>query len=497
VSFGLSIEMYQRAQVWEKLEEHLTDSMLPSDLSAYPIDEPIRELEADKRSAEALATALKPFVEHWPIPSVSVWPSNRKQEQSGAARNDNAEFFTGRIDSLRKQAGMQAHQIVSVGIFDSDEPEEILERIFTFFEVNPEVPALLVFATDGDLTRKLVGDISRKEYWEDGPRRFRSMATTVVALVLARRERVDAYLRPFAGSRATHLYPAGLAKPGFNPSKYLPQAWTAEQLDQFDALPTIAAVHRPIRVCYREKQDGKTSINGRQQVRIVPLQMRHAAFKEGVDTALQSIPGGKPSRVFFDTGDCETGGHIAPLSLAAHDSLPSLELTDPEVAIDFSRRIGNTGACSPVVMWALAALTAFKKEEASIAVHLRQREEATITVVTPIEKRPQAEPIRPAAPAPTPVKVAPPKAVRPPAPRNVVLGARLRSGDECTQTGMWRCAPADMNAGDTHFLLAGRTLPDVSVAKKTGMWQKIFRAQTWGKVAAEWTLVSYDEPAYS
>jgi hypothetical protein len=492
IGLGISIEDFRILQVWDAIRVNPKAAILSTDPRDYPELAEERRLATESRAAFALGAAAKYFVQHWPIPSVSVWPHRDTSGITAGTHDLMANYFANRIDCLREAAGMPSHQIATLGAFCQNEPEEVLERAFQFFDANPEVPALLLFAADGDMTRKLVGDTSREANWEDGPRRFDSMAETMVALVLARRDRVDTYLRPFAGSRATHLYAAGPAKHGYKPSKYLPEPWTAEQIDQFDALQTIAVLHRPIRVSYRKEQDGQLAAE-KQQMRLITPQRRLPIFQEAFDTALQSLPEGKPARIFYDTGGGENGGNITPLYTAALASLPDLDLNNPEDGIDISQRIGNTGACSPFVMWALAAMTGFKNGEASIAVHLRQQEEATITAITPSKKKPQVQPVKAAAPA----KVAPPKIVRPPAPRNVALGARLSSGDECTQTGIWRCAPADMDAGDTHFLLAGRTLPNVSVAKKPTLVQKAFRVPAWEKVAAEWTLVSYDEPAYS
>jgi hypothetical protein len=67
----------------------------------------------------------------------------------------------------------------------------------SFFDQNPQVPALLLFVADGDMTRSMTGGMSRESCWGEGPRRIDSMTEAMVVLVLARRDRVDA-LRPFA-----------------------------------------------------------------------------------------------------------------------------------------------------------------------------------------------------------------------------------------------------------------------------------------------------------
>lgn len=299
---------------------------------------------------------------------------------------------------------MHHHRIASLGSIFLNEPEEVLERAFQFFDQNPEVPALLLFMADGDITRAMTGDMSRRPFWEEGPRRIDSMTEAMVVLVLARRDRVDA-LRPFAphatGDRNAQFHTerdrqlnaaraaaraAGTPEPQqlvFKPSRYLPTPWTEEQLSQFDSLATIAVVHRPVRVSYRKDKQGKPTFDSAHQASLMHEQEQQAVFKTGLDAALRDIPGGKPARVFYDTGGPVAGRHLVPLSLAAYHSLPGLDLFKPDQGYDLHARLGNTGAASPFVQWALAAIAAQHQKNASLTVNLRRNDEATITVVTP------------------------------------------------------------------------------------------------------------------
>ena len=362
MGIGLSVEMFRQSKAWEELQKHPKDSILPSDLSKYPSNYTVKDLATEKRAADVLEYGAGNFVEHWPIPTVSVWAYCNKPETPSIVSDGktNYSWFYDRVDDLRMPAGMHYHRIASLGSFFRNEPEEVLERAFQFFEGNPEVPAVLLMMSDGDMTRLSVGDVSRKPYWSEGPRRFDSMTESFVVLVLARRDRVDA-LRPFAPQAATALHAAGPAKPGFKPSKYLPEPWTAEQLQQFDKLPTIAVLHRPIRVSYRKDKDGKPTFDPKLQAGLMHDQEQQTAFKTGFDAALKEIPDGKPARVFYDAGGPATGRNVVPLSLAAHASLPGFDLFNPEQGYDISARIGNTGAASPFVQWALAAIADSQK----------------------------------------------------------------------------------------------------------------------------------------
>ena len=210
------------------------------------------------------------------------------------------------------------------------------------------------------------------------------MTEAMVVLVLARRDRVDA-LRPFTpqttGDRNAQFHTerdrqlnaaraaaraAGKPEPQqlvFKPSRYLPTPWTEQQLSQFDQLATIAVVHRPVRISYRKDKQGNPTVDPAKQASLMHDQEQQAAFKVGLDAALRDIPGGKPARVFYDTGGPVTGRHVVPLSLAAYHSLPGFDLFKPDHGYDLSARLGNTGAASPFVQWALAAIASPRQEE--------------------------------------------------------------------------------------------------------------------------------------
>ena len=213
-----------------------------------------------------------------------IWPHWRNDSlhlpdtDSKACRDD----FNNRIDCLKTTAGMAEHRVVSIGAFFDDHPEEVLERAFRFFDGFPEVPALLLLVSDGDRTRVMTGDMRRLSHCGDGPRRFGAMTESFAALLLARRDRVDTYLRPFAGSRETHLYKAGPPKPGFKPSRFIPEAWSAEQIDRFDDLPTIAVLHRPIRVGYRSGAEDKPITDSAEQAELMPLKKKTSRLQGGI-----------------------------------------------------------------------------------------------------------------------------------------------------------------------------------------------------------------------
>ena len=403
---GLSVEMFRQAHAWVEMQKKSKKSILPEDLKVYETNHTMKDLISEKRSADVLEAGASRFVEWWPIPSLSVWAhcyDDEKPDPSFGGKT-NYDFFNDRVNDLRMPAGMHYHRISSLGSIFLNDPEEVLERAFQFFEQNPEVPALILYASDGDMTRQYTGDVSRRPFSEEGPRRVGSMTESMVALVLARRDRVDA-LRLFIpnaeGDRNAQYFAerdrqlnaaraaarvAGKPEPiklEFKPSRFLPKPWTAAQISQFEMLPTIAVLHRPVRVTYRKDKQGKPTFDPAQTASVMHEKEQQAAFKAGLDAALREVPGGKPARVFYDTAGPATGRHVVPFTVAAYQSMPGFDLFKPEQGYDIYARIGNTGAASPFVQWALAAIAGFQKHDTSMTMNLRQNDEATITVVTP------------------------------------------------------------------------------------------------------------------
>jgi hypothetical protein len=520
IGIGLSVENFGQSRVWEEMQKHPKDSLVSPDPTHYEDDGSIRELVSNSNAADTLEWSASHFVEQWPIPSLSIWPTvygDAEEPDTSLGGKSTFDGYNDRVNDLRMPAGMHHHKVFSLGAYFDNNPEAIMERAFRFFDLHPEVPVLLLFVSDGEVARANTGDRSREKYMQ-GPRKPDSMPETFIALLLARRDRVDA-IRPFAGTPETALHKAGPPKPGFKASEFLPTPWDAEQLKQFDSLPTIAVIQRPIRVTYRKDKDGKPTFDPKQQKSVMPQQRKQAAFKDAFAAALKEVPGGHPTRIFYDAGGPATGANVIPLSLAVHDALPDLEFGKPDEFYDISERIGDVSTASPFVQWALGAMTAFEKNNASLTVNMRQAEEATITVILPgndARKHPMGHPFdfnlapqdggpaKPVAPpqpnkphasleAPVvPVAVQPvPTAII----RKVTIGASFASGDECSQSGIWRCNPPDAQAGNIHFIPAGRTFPNVRVTRELGAWQKLRGEPQQVNVPATWTLVSYDTPA--
>jgi hypothetical protein len=190
-------------------------------------------------------------------------------------------------------------------------------------------------------------------------------------------------MRQYLGSRATHIYAAGPAKPGFAPSRFVPQLWTHEQIDHFDRLPALATLHRPIRVGFCMDKEGEVAFDSNKQVSSMNHRQRQDSFTSGFRTALQLMEGLIPSRIFHDAGPYGVSQNDVLLGSAIFDCLPDFDIGNPQFSFDIFSRIGNLGATSPFAQWILALTASGANKDISMTVNLRQQDEATITIVSP------------------------------------------------------------------------------------------------------------------
>ncbi|MGE9840313.1 type VI lipase adapter Tla3 domain-containing protein, partial [Pseudomonas sp. UM16] len=74
--------------------------------------------------------------------------------------------------------------------------QDMIERVFKFFDTNPEVPQAFMFSRDGDVTRSgyRVPGTPGLQNVHVVPSVFESMT----GLLLSRSDRVDRYIRPYA-----------------------------------------------------------------------------------------------------------------------------------------------------------------------------------------------------------------------------------------------------------------------------------------------------------
>lgn len=398
LSLGLSLDIFRQGQVWQALELgnranpnalHAT-SILPTGPCGYPITGADKDTAYDKRKSDALELGLKNFLEKWPIPTVTVvrgWTADHPKPRVPAEAVTN--MLTSMVNRMRGDAGLHWHGIRELenGIVCSDTPEGLVESLFQLFERTPDLPAVLVYGVDGFNMAMTLSDHSQTFVGAGtGPRQPGELTDAMVALVVGRPERVDwlRYYAPFTQVNENPINPEftgwGSRQPTvpFQPSPFIPKPWTVRAFQQWDALPVLAKLYRPVTVSL-QLDGGKRLMNN----------ALHAALAAGWGQASQALPT-PPARVFFDTGESDNTA-LTEWIPALNVANSPLDLLASDQSYNLTQRLGDTGAVSPFVSLALATMASYLNGDSGVVMPLRRTNRATLIPIsspTPGQKPP-------------------------------------------------------------------------------------------------------------
>lgn len=391
LSIGVSLDIFRQGQVWQTLQEqnakqpealHVS-SILPMDPKKYPITGDDKDMAWEKRKSDALELGLRDFPEKWPIPTITVVGSwNPNTPHLRFAPDETRKMLTSMVNSYRTEAGLHWHRIKNVqdGIVCNDAPEGLVENLFQLFEQNPALPAVLVYNVEGI---NMAGALSSKDVplrslgAGSGPRQPGKLTDAMVAMVIARPERVEwlRYYAPFTKVNENKIDPEftgwGWRKPAveFQPSEFIPQPWTERAFQQWDALPVLAKIHRPITVSLQRPDNGER----------LKREALSAQLASGWKKAVEGISS-PPVRLFYDGGlNSAPLADLIPALSAAHSSL---DLLDSRESYDLTQRLGDTGAASPFMGIALATMASYLNADTSVVMPLRRQDQATIITIT-------------------------------------------------------------------------------------------------------------------
>jgi len=389
VRIGLSLDVYRQGQAWAHLQAQNNaqpqalhvGTVLPMDPERYPVLADLKNMAWRMRKANALELALQGFPERWPIPTLTI---ARDYDATKDARTPSGRVSTMlnlMVDDQRAPAGMHWHRIrqLEPGVICNTTPEAAVEYLFRLFEVNPDMPALLVYSVEGYNIARALGPRRKPPIGVGtGPRQPGELTDAVVAMIVARPERLNwlrayaPYTKPNARNDIDPAFTGWKRQPpkAFTPTPSFPEPITEQGFKQWDRLRVLAQLHRPVEVSLMEdNQTGK------------PLkdQARQAALASAWQRATMGIIDA-PARVFYDTGS-PTGGlaDLAPALAAAQSTVDPL---DSMQSYDLTQRLGDTGASSPFVGIALATMGSYLNADTSVVMPLRQRGKATVIAIT-------------------------------------------------------------------------------------------------------------------
>jgi len=165
----------------------------------------------------------------------------------------------------------------------------------------------------------------------------------------------------------------------WKPKPWFPVPWNTEQLEQFDALPTLGFLHRPVFVKMTDN-DGKLLKHAEQ---------RQAALQQGWKAALETLPESQrasgPARVIVATGG-KTSQLIdfhGLLRRVGDNGVSKFNPDKPTSFIDVDRRLGDTGATTFFMQTAIGVMGSYREGGVSAAFNLRDPTEASIIFISP------------------------------------------------------------------------------------------------------------------
>ncbi|KQZ82396.1 hypothetical protein ASD60_07920 [Pseudomonas sp. Root562] len=419
---GLAIHQDHQSEIWQFIKKKNDNfaSIYSRDPKDYKASLRSRENSRDIKIRVSFKHSAGESVAYWPIPVFALGPPDPYEKGYRAA---------GLINTGRNKATLGVTQFLWQDDESTTHAQGMIERLFQFFDDNPQVPQALIASRDGDVTR----DVYRKP-GTPGLQSVQVVPTiyeSMTGLLVTRSDRVDRYIRRYAtherednqnkdtdlgklwafywdrdrafmpwyeaaqrakGAKAS-LTPTTMSTaywqsqlptlwqtisnrgPGeFQPSPWLPIRWAQHQVKEFDAAPVLGYLHRPIKVSMQDE-------HGQRLKPALQAKALQAGWLQAVDTLPE---GQKPVRVFYDTTD-NRDAEIA-LTIALHGLNTDghgIELGNVDEGYDIGRRLGNTGVSGALVQINLATIASYLDGGSSAVVYAGQDGSLTVQMIRP------------------------------------------------------------------------------------------------------------------
>ncbi|MYN10958.1 type VI lipase adapter Tla3 domain-containing protein [Pseudoduganella aquatica] len=165
----------------------------------------------------------------------------------------------------------------------------------------------------------------------------------------------------------------------WKPTPWFPVPWNTDQLERFDALPSLGFIHRPVFV---KMTDHEGKVIKHQVDREAAL---HAGWQEALQTLPQAERAAGPARVIFSTANNQKQliTFHGLLRQIKADGGPEIDPAKSNQFIDTDRRLGNTGVATFFMQMAIGVIGSYQEGGVSAAFNLRDPSEASIILVTP------------------------------------------------------------------------------------------------------------------
>lgn len=163
------------------------------------------------------------------------------------------------------------------------------------------------------------------------------------------------------------------------PKPWLPVPWNTEQLEQFDRLPTLGFLHRPVYVKMTDDNGNLLKTKADREAKL------WQAWNDAVSTLPAAQRPTGPERVILATGGktSQLLDFHSLLRKVADEGGPTFDPAESNKFIDIDRRLGNTGAATFFIQTAIGILGSYREGGISAAFNLRDPNEASIIFISP------------------------------------------------------------------------------------------------------------------
>ncbi|RAS14303.1 type VI lipase adapter Tla3 domain-containing protein [Paraburkholderia bryophila] len=145
--FGVTVDKFrQRAMLMRLDEAGASGMLLLQEPKEYPYTGADRAFVAAQRENNVFGYALRDWVMCWPIPVIAAGPPRDVADPY-------ADRMASRIGAADNGAGIQSPLYIRLDEIHTEHGDEVVDRLFEFFDTHPNLPAVVVLVEDGLNTR--------------------------------------------------------------------------------------------------------------------------------------------------------------------------------------------------------------------------------------------------------------------------------------------------------------------------------------------------------
>lgn len=193
IGLGVTLDEFRQGALWEALSKkgNAWATIRSQDPSKVDWAENDKAGTSGGRTGHTNENALWRFQSYWGTPLMNAEPP-AYNERAMHTPDDPDVGIAGTLDS----DGLDYVMPISAEREFGERPDRLLDKVFAFFDANPDVPYVIVTADDDPAARDMRRAPGAPKLQHDGSY-ISAMPDASVAFVLAKRERVER-LRPFA-----------------------------------------------------------------------------------------------------------------------------------------------------------------------------------------------------------------------------------------------------------------------------------------------------------